>query len=164
MNKAIIILNGVSEGKTKFVETAKANGYWVWNLNHLNVLSMITYELGWNGIRTKEYFSFIDDLKILADKYFDFENWYISFMIDKFQNSDKAKLLIIHNCTRDLAYKLQEESYNCFTIDIVNDDIVEENCDYCKILNCKSDDYVDNVLLTLNILTKDFQRSEKMEG
>jgi hypothetical protein len=160
MEKVILILNGVSEGKTQFVEVAKTNGYWVWNLNHRNVLSMLAHKLGWNGERTKEYYSFIDEFKELANKYFDSENWYVSMMIDKFQNDEKVNVLVIHNCDEELAKALQEEESNCFSISIVDNDVENMDCACCKTLNCKSENYVDEILSTLNILTKDFVKKE----
>lgn len=159
MEKAILILNGNSEGKTLFIETAKENGYWVWNLNHRNVLSMLAHKLGWNGERTKEYYSFIEEFEQIANKYFDSQSWYIGTMIEKFQHDEKVNVLIIHNCNQDLATILQEENSNCYTVIITSEDN-EENCDYCKVLNCKSENYVDDILSTLNILTKDFVKKE----
>lgn len=158
MEKAIVILNGVSEGKTKFVETAKENNYWIWNLNHRNVLSMLAHKLGWTGERTKEYYLFIDEFRDLANKYFDSENWYIGNMIEKFHNSEKPNVLIIHNCDAELAKKLQEDYSNCFSISIIENEKTEEECESCKYLNYKSDTFVDDIVSTLNILTKEFTK------
>jgi hypothetical protein len=158
MEKSIVILNGVAEGKTQFVETAKANGYWVWNLNHRNVLSMLAHKLGWSGDRTKEYYLFIDEFRELANKYFDSENWYVNNMIEKFESNDKVNILIIHNCDEQIAKRLQDEQANCFTVMISNSE-TEEGCENsCKTLNCKDEKYVENIISTLNILTKDFTK------
>jgi hypothetical protein len=161
MDKAIIILNGVAEGKNKFVNVAKMNNYWVWNLNHRNVLSLFAHKLGWNGERTQEYYEFIDEFAELVNKYFDFENWYIDMMINQFLNDEKSNLLIIHNCSEYLECKLQEEYSNCFSVGIFDGDLTEKTCVQCKTLNYRSDSYVDDILSTLDILTKDFNIQEE---
>lgn len=153
MEKVIIILNGNGEGKTKFIETIKNNGYWVWNLNHKNVLSMLAHKIGWDGNRDVNYYAFINEFSELSNRYFDSENWYINMMIDKFKNNDKANVLIIHNCSDNISKSLQENENNCYNIHITDID-VESDCDYCATLNYKHEHYDDNVLKTLKILTK----------
>lgn len=153
MEKVIIILNGIGEGKTKFVDTIKSNGYWVWNLNHKNVLSMLAHKLGWDGERNTAYYAFIEEMRELANNYFDSEYWYTQTMIDKFRENEKANVLIVHNCSEDIATDLQENENNCFSI-LITDEECECDEQYCKTLNYKDEHYVDNVLNTLNILTK----------
>jgi hypothetical protein len=151
MEQAILVLDGIAEGKTKFISTAKEIGFWVWNINHRNVLSMLTRSLGWEGIKNKQYYDFLDDFNTIANKHFDFENSYISEMVDKFIVSDKANLLVIHNCDKNIAKYLQEKYDNCYNIII--GDSSEENCEYCKTLDYKDINYRDNIINTLNIIT-----------
>lgn len=151
MEKVIIVLNGINEGKTKFVETIKEHGYWVWNLNHRNVLSMLAHKIGWNGERNQEYYTFIEEFRTLSNRYFESEEWYTNSMIDKFEQSDKANVLIIHNCSPSVADGLQAINENCYSILITDSD---SECDeYCKTLNYKDEHYVDNVLDTIRVLT-----------
>jgi hypothetical protein len=157
MDKLIIILDGVSGGKTKFIETAKTNNFWVWNLNDRNVLSMLSYKVGWDGNRTKQYYEFIEKLESLVDEYFNFEDWYLHNMISKFTKDDKANLLIIHNCKKDMTLKLKEEFSNCFIIKVL-DKIEEpsvEDEQYFAIFDSRDELYPAKVLQILGELSSE---------
>ena len=160
MEKVIIVLTGVNEGKNKFIDTIKENMWWTWNVNSSNRLSSLSYELGWNGEHNKSYFEFIQKFKQLANTYFDFENQYVNKLIVKFMENEKANALIIHNIDQEFSKKLQEQYRNCFSIHIA--DGIVQNDTYCKVLNFRDDDYVDKVLDVMDILTKDF--ADKKEG
>ncbi len=147
-----MVLDGFAEGKTTFIDTAKQSGYWVWNLNHRNVLSLVTRQLEWDGEKNKNYYNFIDEFSGIANKYLDFENQYIGRMIDRFENNDKANILIIHNCDKEISSKLQESYGNCYNIIITNID-TEPDCNYCKTLNCTKDNYKDEINKVLKIIT-----------
>jgi len=155
MGKLIIILNGVSGGKTKFIETAKANDYWVWNLNDRNVLSMLSYKVGWDGNRTKQYYEFIEEFEQLVDKYFNFEDWYLHNMISKFTKDDKVNLLIIHNCKPEMATKLKEEFSNCFLVGVWDQIEPPSPADeeYFAIFDWHDENYSEKVLLVLKELS-----------
>jgi hypothetical protein len=157
MGKLIVVLDGVSLGKTKFIETAKENNFWVWNLNDRNVLSMLSYKIGWNGNRDKPYYEFIELFEQLADKYFDFENWYFRSMIDKFTKDNKANLLVLHNCKLNIAIQLKEEFSNCFAIkvnDQVQDPALEDET-YFAIFDNRDEKYAEKVLGVLKELSED---------
>ena len=153
MDKTIVVLDGFAEGKTKFTNIARQSGFWTWNINYRNILAKITQDyLGWDGDRNKTFYSFIDEFSSLADKYLDFENWYVSSMIEKFILNEKVNILFIHNCSKELSESIQKLYENCYNIVITNKD-VEDDCNYCKTLNCTLDDYRDEVIKTLNIIT-----------
>lgn len=160
MEKAIVILNGKNEGKTVFVEHAKSNGYWVWNINYRNVLTMLAHKVGWDGKRDKSYYDFIDGLAALSNKNFDSENKYVFDMIEKFLSSDKANLLVVHGCSIDIVKAILEKNTNAYTINIAtSDEKVDANNRYCKALNCNSESYKDDILNTLNIITKELKEN-----
>ena len=158
MEKAIIILDGCSEGKTKFNEILKNNNYWIWNVNHLNVLSMVSHKVGWDGVRDKSYYNFIQEFEDLTKKYFDFERNYTIEMIEKFKENSRVNILIIHNCDGKLAVELQDFYTNCFDILISSENKSEEDCTYCKTLNYNSETFDNDVLSVVNILTKSFDK------
>jgi Zn-dependent M16 (insulinase) family peptidase len=155
MEKVILILNGVSSSKTKFIEIVKENGFWTWNLNSRNVLGLVSYKVGWSGDRSKSYYEFIEQFESLVDKYFDFENWYFSSMIKKFLANDKATLLIIHNCKENLAKKLKEEHANCFSINVLDQDAdpLPKDEQYFAILNSRDEKYSEKILRILEELS-----------
>jgi hypothetical protein len=158
MEKTIIILDGKAEGKTRFIEIAKNNQYWVWNFNFRNLLSMIAHKIGWNGERDNNYYAFIADFISLSNQYYNSEYWYIDTMIDKFLADDKANVAIIHNCNEELFIKLQDE-FNCYSIIITENDDIDEN--YCKTLNLHDENYELQVLNILKTITKDFSKQNE---
>jgi hypothetical protein len=151
LEKAILVLDGVSDGKTSFTAIVKEAGYWTWNINHKNVLSMLAGKIGWNGIRNNQFYDFIKDFHDLSNKYFDFESWYTFSMIDKFLSSDKANILIVHNCNSEISKKIQEDYENCYNILISDKEF--ENCEYCKTLDFSSNDFKPSVLESIKIIT-----------
>lgn len=160
MEKAVIILNGKNEGKTNFVNHAKSKGYWTWNVNHKNVLSMLCHKLGWDGKRDKNYSAFVDELNNLSNKYFDSEKKYIVSMIEKFSSAEKPNLLIVHSCPQDLTKYILENYNNAYTINITdNSSAVENNEKYCKVLDCTTSSYKEEVEKVLNTLTKEFKEA-----
>jgi hypothetical protein len=148
--KQILILDGLSLGKTQFIETAKTNNYWCWNLNARNVLSMVSHKVGWDGIRSKEYYDFLSKFESLANEYFDFENWYIHDMIQKFEQNEKVQILIIHNCKEEIKQALYKDYTNCKGILIVDQDILDNA--YHFTANYTHPDYNNHVLEILQIL------------
>jgi hypothetical protein len=157
MEKVVLILEGISTGKNIFIDTIKSHNYWVWNASHKNVLGMISHKLGYFGDRDSAYYEFINDLKELADKYFNFERNYTLTMIDKFMNNEKANVLIIHNIDPELAIELKDFYGNVFDVLIVDNDVIDDS--YDKTLNYRDDGYVDNVLHTMEVLTKSFSKN-----
>jgi len=159
MEKVVLIVDGFSEGKNIFQKVLKENNYWVWNINNMNVLSIVPPKiLLYKGERNEKFYSFIGEFKDLADKYFDFERAYTLSMIDKFMEDERADVLIIHNCEGKLAMELQEFYSNCFDVYIGEND--EESVTYCKTLNYMSEDYKENILKVMRILTKPFSEGE----
>lgn len=159
MTKTILLLDGISTGKNIFIDTIKSNGYWCWNINGMNLLGMISHKLGYFGERNQAYYDFINDLKELADKYFNFETNYTASMINKFMQNEKATVLIIHNCNSELAIELKDFYSNVYDILIVDNDIIDDS--YCKTLNYKDDNYIDNVLFVIDTLTKSFTNEQE---
>jgi hydroxymethylpyrimidine pyrophosphatase-like HAD family hydrolase len=150
--KVIIILDGQPLGKTGFINTIKSNGYWVWNINPKNVIAALTYRVGWDSTKNEKWYDFLENFSHLANKYFDFDNWYFNEMIDKFLKNEKVQVLILHNVSEDLFSKLQEDYTNCFSVLTIDSDIVDDN--YSKTLNYLAEDYDNQILNVMNILTK----------
>jgi len=154
MGKCIVILDGISEGKSTFDRVAKKNNYWVWNVNHRNVLSVLTRKLYWNGKKDLHYYNFIEEFESLCNEYWEFDFEYINKMIQTFMENEKATLLVVHNCTNENKDKLQElYPTTAFSVFISEDDVVNE--EYSKTINCRSEDYENKILEVLNILTKE---------
>lgn len=156
MEKAILVLDGISEGKTAFIDIAKEAGYWIWNINHRNVLSMLAGKVGWDGNRNNKFYDFIKDFDSLANEYFDYEEWYTLEMINKFLSDERTNILIIHNCNCETSGKIQEEFENCYTICVDKEE--KENQDYCKRLVFSSENFKDSVLDSLNIITNNKEK------
>lgn len=161
-SKVVLILDGYSEGKNIFIDTIKTNGMWTWNFNQYNVLGSVSYSLGFEGERNKDYYDFINELKVIADKYFDFGRKKTLSKIEEFMSNDKAEVLIIHNCDAQLAIELQEYYENCFDILLADKDV--EDSSYCKTLNYRDDGFVDNVLSVMNTLTRSFKVEKEEKG
>ena len=163
MEKVVLILNGVSQGKTQFIETIKMQGnYWTWNVNFLNVLSLVAHKLGWNGERNKDYYEWLEDEKNSSNHYFDSERVYINTMIDKFVAHDKVTVLIIHNCSDDLAKELIDKYPELtYSVLITDNDVVDDT--YHKTLNYKNEEYTDNILSVMKTLTKSFSSENEIE-
>lgn len=157
MEKVIIILDGVSAGKTLFIETIKSKGWWTWNINSNNVLTMLAHKVGWNGVRDKNYYDFMNDLRSISNKYFDFERKNLLSMITKFFESDKVQVLVLHRVDTELSRELIETYTECYTILINDNDVVDDT--YCKTLNSQSENYVNEVLSVMNTLTKSFKEN-----
>lgn len=153
MEKVILVLDGVNEGKTKFIEIIKRNKYWCWNVNPKNFLSMIAYKLGFNGERDKRFFDFISEFEEVANRYWNFEINYIQGLIQKFFDKDDPMVLIVHNCKPAISKLLQDKYENCFNILISDND--DENNNYCKVMNYLKEDFESHVITTMRILTKE---------
>ena len=154
MEKCVIILDGVSEGKTAFTEAVKKKGYWVWSINHNNVLSMTTHYLGWGGERDKNYYAWLKDFEDLADKYWNFSETYVTGMIDKFSKSRKCQILIVHNCDPEIYKKLQEENDDIYLYNVLITDQPDTKAeDYTVTLDCKDENYINNLLEKIEIMT-----------
>lgn len=156
MEKAILVLDGISEGKTAFIDIAKEAGYWIWNINHRNVLSMLAGKVGWDGNRNNTFYDFIKEFDSLANDYFNYEEWYTLEMINKFLGDERTNILIIHNCNREISGRIQEEFENCYTICVDKEE--KENPDYCKRLVFSSENFKDSVLDSLNIITNNKEK------
>lgn len=153
MGKVILILDGIKEGKTLFVDTIKKNNYWTWNVSPKNFLSMIAYKLGFDGERDSRFFDFIAEFDELANRYWNFEINYIQNLIQKFNNKPEVNVLIVHNCKPDVSLLLQDKYENCFNVLITDND--GENNNYCKVMNFNDDGFEESVLSTMRILTKE---------
>jgi hypothetical protein len=156
LEKAILVLDGISDGKTAFTGIVKEAGFWTWNINHKNVLSIWAEKLGWNGSRNNDFYNFIEEVNSIANKHFDFEQWYTFNMIDKFLTNDKANVLIVHNCESGLYKEIQEKYENCYNILIDGKD--SENPKYCKTLNFNDSNFKENVIASINIITNNKEK------
>jgi hypothetical protein len=144
--KIVLFLDGVPAGKTQFIETVKNEKYWVWNLNFRNLLSMIAHKLFWNGNRDEKYYLFIDEMEDLSNKYFNSENIYLNFMIDKFLQNEKPQILIIHNGKTE-TYKETVQKYGgTFNVLIRDRDAGTNVEEYNKIFNYKDLNYTNQIL------------------
>jgi hypothetical protein len=127
MNKAIIVLDGISEGKTLFTELAKQHrekypeGIWVWSINASNVLSVASRSMGWDGIKNDKYYEYLTKLMNLVNEYWDFKPNYFNQMIQKFNLHPKAQLLIIHGAGEDVekSFKENEEEQEIYFVNLI---------------------------------------------
>jgi hypothetical protein len=161
MNKCIIILDGVSAGKTKFTEIAKSQsdghpqGRWLWSINSKNVLSVSSRSMGWGGLKDDKYYEYLNKLASLVDEYWDFKKNYYLQMIAKFKIHEKAEILVIHDVgdTKDFLKELESEEQIYF-INITNKENVSSDL-YDKTLNFSSETFNSDVLLVLKALLGD---------
>ena len=160
--KAIIVLNGVNEGKTKFSKVTKNEnfefyekvGWWTWQVNPNNVLGVVASTLGSPGIRDDKYYEFIGKLKDLSNEYWDFDNLYVDEMVEKFGDSLKTELLIVHGANRDMANRLKND-YGAVMIGITSSKSdMEFVSEYDKVLVWDTDNFVIDVVEFLDNLTK----------
>ena len=161
--QVILILDGLAPGKTLFIDTIKSNNWWTWNISSNNVLNLLCYKLEWDQVRDKNYYEFIEELKKLANKHFNFEFKRVNSMIEKFLDHDRAQVLILHNIEQELnEYLTSDEaphSDKTFTILITDNDVIDDT--YCKTLNYKSETYVEDVLHMMDVLTKNFGKENE---
>ena len=151
--KAILVLDGVARGKTRFLNFAKDSGIWVWSISSINVLTAIAHKLYWDSNKTREFYDFLTEFSEMANRYFNFEEKYIATMLEKFFRNNRVDLLVIHNCServRDILYKAHKEI--CFGIRIVDSDLINDSGEYHYILNCDTDFYDDDIKITLDKL------------
>jgi len=151
MRKAIIILTGISEGKTKFVNTIRENGYWTWNINHMNFLSSLTHKLFWDGVRNDKYYEFIKKFESIANEYYNYNLLYAERLIEKLFKSDKTTIVVIHSSNAEMRKTLLEKYENCYDIHIVNNNGGDYEC--YKSLNCENESYVEDLLKIVEELT-----------
>jgi len=113
MKKVIIALYGDSESKNTFNKVVKENEFWTWNGNSKNYLSFVTRQnFGWDGKRTAQFYSFIDELKELLDKTFNFELEYTNKLIHKLEKDDKTTVLILHGCSNEVYSIIAKDNEN----------------------------------------------------
>ena len=152
MRKAIIILTGISEGKTRFINTIKDNGYWTWNVSHMNFLSSQTHKLFWDGTRDEKYYEFIKKFESLVDEYFDLPWMYVEKYIKKLRESEKARVVIVHGIDGDISRALLGKYNNCYDVHILNHD---GESDHYRSFNYESETYDEDVLEFMKELTEE---------
>lgn len=131
MNKAIIILTGIPEGKNKWDDIVKKTS-WVWGVNPKNALARIAKNnLFWDGERTEQYSKFLSEFLSLVNLNFQFEEVYTRKTIEKFlKDEDEYKidvdqtkfnnfLLVIHGTSKTLSTKLKDE-FGAFQIHVTS--------------------------------------------
>lgn len=156
MKKLVLILDGVNVGKTSFSQILMENNYWIWSTNHRNFLSVLAHEVGWNGIRDKNYYDFMEEYDALVNKYFDAQHQYVCEMIEKLLVSNKVEndnktrenqisthIQIWYNLRDDVKEFIRKE-YGAKSILI--SDIEEKNPNYDFSLNYKNENYDKYVL------------------
>jgi hypothetical protein len=150
MQKAIIILDGISDGKTKFQEIAKQNNIWTWQINASNVLSVASRSMGWSGVKDDRYYEFLNKLMALVNEYWDFKIEYFNTMIQKFKIHDKAQLLIIHGAGEAESALKENEEQEFYFVNIVRDEkSASEAYDMTLIFN---DTFEDQAIKLLDVL------------
>jgi hypothetical protein len=131
MRKCIIVLDGISEAKTKFTNLAigskdryPPDGIWTWGVNASNVISVALRSMGWDGIKNDKYYECLKNMKSLVNESYDFTNWYHDLMIKKFNGNLKVKLLIIHNAGSEAEELLRknEEEQEVYFVNLVRDE------------------------------------------
>lgn len=153
MEKQILILTGSNDGKTAFINLAKSKGLWVWNFSAENRLSKLSYDLGFDGNRSKKYYDWLIEFRDLANKYWNFEDLYFIAMIEKFILSEKANVAILHNATPDAVIKLKNKKLdNLITVNIFDEvpSDVEAN-QYDAFCNYNAPEFENQVLSLLKV-------------
>ncbi len=150
MQKAIIILDGISNGKTEFQKIAKEHDVWTWQINASNVLSVASRSMGWNGIKDDRYYEFLNKLMALVNEYWDFKIGYFNMMIQKFKIHNQARLLIIHGAGEAEKVLKENEEQEFYFVNIVRDEkSASEAYDMTLIFN---DTFEDQVIKLLDVL------------
>lgn len=155
MNKAVIILDGISDGKTRFQEIAKQRGVWTWSINASNVLSVASRSMGWTGTKDDKYYEFLNKLMALVNEYWNFKINYFETMIQKFKIHDKAQLLIIHGAGDIEKIFREEDDREIYFVNISRnaiDTISETNYDKTLIFD---DAFEEQVMKLLNVLLEE---------
>jgi len=114
--KIIMALDGVKNGKTKFLEIARNenkkyyddDGWWIWNINVNNVLQLGLKRLNISQ-KDNKFYKFLGEFRNLINKYYGFEEIYSRKMIDKFMNNPNTDILIFHNIDSKLIGNLKKE-------------------------------------------------------
>lgn len=155
MEKTIIILSGVSEGKTRFAELTMNSGYWTWQINTRNSASKAAEILGCDvQDRNELYHKSLNRLISFANEEWNFEENYILRRIDKFKDDDRVVVLIIHGLNnKDFIAELQEEEA-ANTIHIVDkepSDGILASYDY--VLNCQDSGFEEMVARMMRVFT-----------
>jgi len=163
MKKIVVSLNGDPKGKAEFIHTLKNKGYWCWNINHRNVLSMSAYRMGWLGSRDQKYYTFIDEVNKLANEHFDFEMWYINHMVERFDVNRKAEIMIIHNCNENNHKYLLGNLINYYSIFVKSESCLDSELEHSHIINYYGSDFPETVLKTIDEMLEMQSEEEYIE-
>ncbi len=164
MKKAIILLSGDPESKSKFTKIVESIA-WVWNVNPKNPIRNNLKSFYWKGDRTEEIENLISSQLIVYNQLFDFER---SFLIEKITNfnNDESEVkvhenktfdkfvLIAHGVSKDLVPFLQEE-YGVFKIHLSKREYhSNENLNDYTVLYEDDENFTIEVNRIVEILTK----------
>ena len=168
MKKAIILLSGTPQGKSKFDEITKETS-WVWNTNPRNYLGALSKNFYWSGERNEQYYKFTEELLTLTNRYFNFEEKYLKEKIEKFNSDDSLIkilreegqlekkfdrfILIIHGITKDLVEML-ESDYGVFKLHISRRDLNTNVKEQDYVIYEDDPNFKEEVERVLRILTK----------
>jgi hypothetical protein len=155
MDKTIIILSGVNEGKDKFNEVVRLNNYWCWNVNKFNPAGKSAAIMGCDvENRDEQYYKDLKEFIDLSNRLWNFQPVYYSRMIRKFYDHDKATVLLIHSLNDlDFIEELKEDE-GVNTIHIVDREPSDEMmASYDYVLNYQSDNFVEKVTNMLKVFT-----------
>lgn len=154
MRKVVISLSGDSDSKNEFNEILKSNGFWVWNANSRNYLSFIVRKnFGWDGNRSPEFYAFLEELKELLDKTFNFELDYTQKLIQRLDADEKTKVLILHNCSDEVLKEVSVEKDNVYRIHVTADKPTVEmpSADYLVV---NDENYKDKIIEIFKYITQ----------
>lgn len=126
--KVMVVLDGKKEGKAQFDKIVKDAGYWIWNVNPLNVLVMVSHKLGWNKEKDKAFYDYLEEFRELVNRRNNFEEKYVASMIDKLEESTSTHAIIFHSLSSAVKEKLKTKEF-CYRF-LINDG--EERSDYDK--------------------------------
>jgi hypothetical protein len=163
MDKTIIILSGsVNEGKDKFNEIAKQNGFWTWCVNKYNPAKLSSEIMGnEDEIGSEEYYKNLKEYIDVCNKLWNFQPKYYLRMINKFYRHEKANVLLIHSLNdKDFIEELKEDE-GVNTIHITDREPSNEllsNYDY--VLNIQNSSFSEKVVNMLNVFTNKNKENE----
>lgn len=163
MNKATILLSGLPEGKSKFIENAKKIS-WCWNVNPLDFLSTKSNGFYWDGERNEEHYKFLREFLGIVNKYYMFELKYLKEKIEKFlsdENEQKLSgdkiftnfILIAHGVSKELVSILKDE-YGVYQIHISRRDLNSNIELYDLVLYEDDENFEEEVIRVVTTLAK----------
>jgi hypothetical protein len=115
--KRIIILTGLASAKKEFVNIAKEDGCWIWNINPYEYMMSLSNQLGVS-------------VSYIAERIPDFRSLYVLETARRFSKDPSANLLVLHGVSQLLGRtlsSLMRDDVEILGIHIQNDKEDDKN-------------------------------------